>query len=161
MTLQDQFGSTDIYVFDQLLRGNIEPGMRVLDAGCGFGRNLVYMLRAGYDIAAVDADPEAVEHVFRLSQALNTGLPAGNFKPALLDSLPFADARFNVVLCNSVLHFANGVQHFDLMLAELWRVLAPGGLFFCRVGSRIGMDFPLVRDGIYRIGDGSEWFPGG
>ena len=158
MTLQDQFGSIDIYVFDQLLRGNIEPGMRVLDAGCGFGRNLVYMLRAGYDIAAVDADPEAVEHVFRLSQALNTGLPAGNFKPALLDSLPFADARFNVVLCNSVLHFANGVQHFDLMLAELWRVLAPGGLFFCRVGSRIGMDFPLVRDGIYRIGDGSEWF---
>ncbi len=158
MTLQDQFGSIDIYVFDQLLRGNIEPGMRVLDAGCGFGRNLVYMLRAGYDIAAVDADPEAVEHVFRLSQALNTGLPAGNFKPALLDSLPFADARFNVVLCNSVLHFANSVQHFDLMLAELWRVLAPGGLFFCRVGSRIGMDFPLVRDGIYRIGDGSEWF---
>ncbi len=158
MTLQDQFGSIDIYVFDQLLRGNIEPGMRVLDAGCGFGRNLVYMLRAGYDIAAVDADPEAVDHVGQLSQSLGTGLPAQNFKAAMLDKLPFPDARFNVVLCNSVLHFADNVQHFDRMLAELWRVLAPGGLFFCRVGSRIGMSFPLVRDSIYTIGDGSEWF---
>ncbi len=158
MTLQDQFGSIDIYVFDQLLRGNIEPGMRVLDAGCGFGRNLVYMLRTGFDITAVDADPEAVDHVQRLSQSLETSLPAENFRSAMLDSLPFADASFNVVLCNSVLHFADGVQHFDRMLAELWRVLAPGGLFFCRVGSRIGMNFPKVRDGIYTIGDGSEWF---
>ena len=40
-TLQDQFGQIDIYVFDQLLRGRIVPGMRVLDAGCGDGRNLV------------------------------------------------------------------------------------------------------------------------
>ena len=47
MTLQDQFGNIDIYVFDQLLRGRIAPGMRVFDAGCGGGRNLVYLLRNG------------------------------------------------------------------------------------------------------------------
>jgi hypothetical protein len=40
----------------------------------------------------------------------------------------------------------------------MWRVLKPGGLFFCRLGSRIGMDFERVRENIYRIGDGSEWF---
>ena len=45
MNLQDEFGSIDIYVFDQLLRGRITPGMRVFDAGCGGGRNLVYLLR--------------------------------------------------------------------------------------------------------------------
>ena len=158
LSLQDQFGSIDIYVFDQLLRGNIAPGMRVLDAGCGYGRNLVYLLREGFDIAAVDADPEAVDHVRRLAASLETGLPAGNFQAALLDALPFSDAAFDVVLCNSVLHFADSEAHFDGMLAELWRVLKPGGLFFCRLGSCIGMDFPQVGPGLYRIGDGSVWF---
>jgi tellurite methyltransferase len=43
--LQEQFGPIDIYLFDQLLKGSIQPGMRVLDAGCGSGRNLVYLLR--------------------------------------------------------------------------------------------------------------------
>ncbi len=157
-SLQDQFGSIDIYVFDQLLRGNIELGMRVLDAGCGFGRNLVYMLHAGFDVFAVDADPEAVDHVRQLSHTLQTGLPAENFKPAFLDALSFGDAAFDVVLCNSVLHFAQDEAHFDRMLNELWRVLAPGGLLFCRIGSRIGMAFPQVRHGIYQIGDGAEWF---
>ena len=42
MTLQDEFGNIDIYLFDQLLRARLRPGMRVLDAGCGGGRNLVY-----------------------------------------------------------------------------------------------------------------------
>ena len=43
------------------------------------------------------------------------------------------------------------------MLNEVWRVLRPGGLLFCRLGSRIGMDFVPLRDGIYRVGS-SEWF---
>ena len=43
------------------------------------------------------------------------------------------------------------------MLRDLWRVLRPGGLLFCRLGSRIGMDFPRLRENIYLVG-GSEWF---
>ena len=39
--LQGEFGQIDIYLFDQLLRGRIMPGMRMFDAGCGYGRNLV------------------------------------------------------------------------------------------------------------------------
>jgi hypothetical protein len=44
------------------------------------------------------------------------------------------------------------------MLAELWRVLKPGGMLFCRLGSRIGMDFQQVREHVFVVGDGSEWF---
>ncbi len=66
MTIQDQFGQIDIYVFDQILRGNIAPGMTVLDAGCGYGRNLVYLLRAGCQVFAVDADAAGVDHVRQL-----------------------------------------------------------------------------------------------
>jgi tellurite methyltransferase len=61
--LQRQFGEIDIYLFDQLLRGRITPGMRILDAGCGSGRNLVYLLREGYDVYGVDRDPFSVDDV--------------------------------------------------------------------------------------------------
>ncbi|MGA7110247.1 MAG: class I SAM-dependent methyltransferase [Terracidiphilus sp.] len=158
MTLQDQFGHIDIYVFDQILRGNIAPGMRVLDAGCGYGRNLVHILREGCEVFAVDADAEGVEHVRRLSAALATGLPPENFKVAPIEQMPFADGFVDVVICSAVLHFARDDQHFLAMLKELWRVLKPGGLLFCRLGSRIGMDFEPVRGHIFRIRDGAEWF---
>jgi SAM-dependent methyltransferase len=158
MSLQDQFGQIDIYVFDQILRGNITPDMRILDAGCGYGRNLVHLLRGGAEIFAVDASTEAIAHVRALAVELAPQLPPQNFQVAAIEAMPFPDDFADVVLCNSVLHFARDEQHFLAMVSELWRVLRPGGLFFCRLGSRIGMDFPRLRANIYRIGDGSEWF---
>ena len=80
MDIQEQFGQIDIYVFDQILRGNIVPGMRVLDAGCGYGRNLVHLLREGCDVFALDADADGIQHVRNLSESLQTGLPDSNFQ---------------------------------------------------------------------------------
>jgi tellurite methyltransferase len=134
LNVQEQFGQIDIYVFDQILRGNIASGMRVLDAGCGYGRNLVHLLRQGCEVFAVDADRDGIEHVRQLSASLETNLPTENF------------------------HFARDEDHFRMMLSELWRVLKPRGMFFCRLGSRIGMDFEWVEGNRYVIGDGSEWF---
>ncbi len=158
LSVQERFGAIDIYVFDQILRGNIAPPMRVLDAGCGYGRNLVYLLRAGCEVFALDADPEGVEHVRQLSAGLGTGLPRENFQVGAIERMPFPDAFSDAVLCNSVLHFARDEDHFRAMLAELWRVLKPGGLLFIRLGSRIGMDFERVRGCTFIVGDGSEWF---
>jgi tellurite methyltransferase len=158
ISIQEQFGQIDIYVFDQILRGNIAPGMRVLDAGCGSGRNLVHLLREGYEVFALDADANGVQHVRQLSESLVTGLPADNFQVGLIERMPFLDEFADVVICNSVLHFARDDSHFRAMLAGLWRVLRPGGILFCRLGSRIGMDFERVRDNLFKMGDGSEWF---
>ena len=158
MTLQDQFGQIDIYLFDQLLRGNILPGMRILDAGCGFGRNLVYLLRSGFDIIAIDANPEAIQHVRALAAELAPTLPPDNFRVSTIEQLDIPTSSAEVVLCNSVLQFARDETHFLSMIEELWRVLTPGGFFFCRLGSRIGMDFEQLRENIFRIPDGSEWF---
>ena len=158
MNVQERFGQIDIYVFDQILRGNIAPGMRILDAGCGYGRNLVHLLREGCEIFAVDTDPEAIEHVRALAAQLAPKLPAANFRVAPIENLDFPGDFADVVLCNSVLHFANGEAHFLAMLSQLWRVLRPGGMLFCRLGSRIGMQFEQVRGNIFRIQDGSEWF---
>ena len=158
LTVQEQFGQIDIYVFDQILRGNIAAGMRVLDAGCGFGRNLVHLLREGCEIFALDANADGVEHVRQLSQSLKTGLPAENFQVGSIERMPFPDDFADVVICNSVLHFARDEEHFRSMVAELWRVLRPGGMLFCRLGSRIGMDFEPVGGNRFVVGDGSEWF---
>jgi tellurite methyltransferase len=158
LTVQEQFGQIDIYVFDQILRGNIAAGMRVLDAGCGYGRNLVHLLREGCEIFALDESSEAIDHVRNLSASLGTGLPAENFQVGFIERIPFPDASVDVVICNSVLHFARDEDHFRKMLAEMWRVLRPGGLFFCRLGSRIGMDFEPAGGNSYVIGDGSVWY---
>ncbi|MGC2162696.1 MAG: class I SAM-dependent methyltransferase [Silvibacterium sp.] len=158
LSLQEQFGQIDIYVFDQILRGNITSELRVLDAGCGYGRNLVHLLREGCEVFAFDANREGVEHVRQLSASLETGLPAENFQVGLIEAMPFPDSFADVVICSSVLHFARDEDHFRAMLSELWRVLRPGGMLFCRLGSRIGMDFEWVQGKRYVIGDGSEWF---
>jgi tellurite methyltransferase len=156
-SIQEQFGQIDIYVFDQILRGNIAPGMRVLDAGCGYGRNLVHLLREGYEVFALDADVQGIQHVRRLAESLKTGLPAENFKVGQVEQMQLPDGFADVVICSAVLHFARDDGHFSAMLAQLWRVLKPGGMLFCRLGSRIGMDFERVRGNLFKVGD-AEWF---
>jgi SAM-dependent methyltransferase len=158
LSVQEQFGQIDIYVFDQILRGNIARGMRVLDAGCGYGRNLVHMLREGCEVFALDSNAEAVDHVRQLSASLNTGLPEENFQVGAIERMPFPDEFADVVICNAVLHFARDEAQFRAILGELWRVLRPGGMLFCRLGSNIGMEFEEVRENIFVVGDGSEWF---
>ena len=163
MTLEQTFGHIDIYLFDQMLRGNITPGMRVLDAGCGSGRNLVYLLRERYDVSAIDASPDAITYVQSLAAHLAPHLPAENIRREAIESLSFPDASFDVVLCNSVLHFARDTPHFSAMHAQLWRVLRPGGLLFCRLASTIGMSFARVgNDPESRLhqlpNDGPIWY---
>ena len=151
LTLQEQFGQIDIYLFDQLLRGRILPGMRIFDAGCGFGRNLVYLSREGYEIFGVDQDPCAVEAVRRLSAA-------ENFRVEAVEAMSFADAMADVAISSAVLHFARDDPQFDAMLRGTWRVLKPGGLFFCRLASSIGIESQVQRVAGRRclLPDGSE-----
>ena len=158
VNLTEQFGAIDIYLFDQLLRGRIRPGMRVFDAGCGNGRNLVYLLREGYDVSGVDADPRAIAEVRRLAAALAPHLPADNFRAESIEATSFADGFADVVLSSAVLHFARDDEQFHAMLRGSWRVLKPGGMFFCRLASEIGMEgrFQRIAGRRFRLLDGSD-----
>jgi tellurite methyltransferase len=143
--LHEQFGQIDIYVFDQLLRGRIGPGMRIFDAGCGFGRNLVYLLREGYEVFGVDADSRAVDATRDLAASLAPSLPAGNFRVEGVEAMSFPDAFADVVISSAVLHFARDDDQFDRMVRGIWRVLKSGGLLFCRLASSIGMEDQVRR----------------
>jgi 2-polyprenyl-3-methyl-5-hydroxy-6-metoxy-1,4-benzoquinol methylase len=156
--LREQFGNIDIYLFDQLLRGRIVPGMRVLDAGCGSGRNIVFLLRAGYDVFGADTDAAAIQAVRRLAQALAPQLPADNFRHEPIERTTFPEAFADVVISSAVLHFAAGAAQFDAMLRGTWRTVKPGGMLFCRPASSIGIESQLHRiDGrVCLLPDGSQ-----
>ena len=158
MDLVAEFGQIDIYLFDQLLRGRIARGMTVLDAGCGAGRNLVYLLRAGFDVLAADGDPAAIDSVRRLAARLAPGLPPENFRAEPVESMSFTDASADVVLSSAVLHFARDDAHFNAMVEGSWRVLRPRGIFFCRLASSIGMEdrVQALAGRRHRLPDGSD-----
>jgi len=138
--LQHQFGQIDIYLFDQILRGRIAPGMRIFDAGCGHGRNLVYLLRERFEVFGVDADPRSIEALRHLSRSLAPALPADNFRAEPIEASSFPDALADFAISSAVLHFARDDQQFDAMLRGTWRVLKPGGILFCRLASSIGIE---------------------
>jgi SAM-dependent methyltransferase len=156
--LEAQFGGIDIYLFDQLLRGRLVPGMRVLDAGCGGGRNLVYLLRSGFEVFGVDADPKAIAAVRQLAATLAPRLPADNFRVETLEAMSFPPAFADAVISNAVLHFARDDAQFGAMLEGSWRVLKPGGLFFCRLTSSIGLETQVrpLAGRWHLLPDGSE-----
>jgi len=156
--LREQFGDIDIYVFDQLLRRRITPGMRVLDAGCGSGRNIVYLLRSGYEVFGVDADAGSIHAVRQLASRVAPRLPSDNFRVEPIERITFPEAFADVVLSSAVLHFARDDAQFMAMLEGSWNVLKHGGLFFCRLASSIGMEHEVtsIAGRRCRLPDGSD-----
>ena len=149
--LQEQFGQIDIYFFDQLLRGRIRPGMKILDAGCGYGRNLVYLMREGFEVYGADQDACAIESLKR-----HTG--SDHFRNEPVESMSFPDEFAEVLISSAVLHFARDDEHFDAMLKGSWRCLKPGGLFFCRLASSIGIERRIrqINGRRHQLPDGSD-----
>jgi tellurite methyltransferase len=156
--LESQFGRIDIYLFDQLLRGRFDGEPRILDAGCGEGRNLLYFLRCGYDVYATDSDPRAIETVRRMAGRLAPDRPNTNFRAEPIERMSFPDRFADVVISSAVLHFARDDDHFAAMVREMWRVLTPGGLFFSRLASDIGIEAHVVPlgSGHFLLPDGSD-----
>jgi tellurite methyltransferase len=158
--LQQTFGNIDIYVFDQLLKGRYNDCKTVLDAGCGGGRNLFYFLRNGFEVFGIDPNPQAIAEVKELSARLAPNNPQGNFAVSIIEEMPYDNDSFDLVICSTVLHFAKDEANFDEMLHSLFRVLKPGGYFFARLASDIGIE-TLVKtlgNSRYLLPDGTERF---
>jgi SAM-dependent methyltransferase len=158
--LHEQFGDIDIYLFDQLLRGRITPAMTVLDAGCGDGRNVVYMLRSGYNVFGADDRPEAIRAVRALAARVAPGTAPENFRVEPVQAMSFPAGFADVVISSAVLHFARDEAHFDAMLTGTWRMLRRGGLLFCRLASTIGLEQQVrpIGEGRFHLPDGTERF---
>jgi len=156
--MQQLFGNIDIYLFDQLLKGTYSQCYKILDVGCGGGRNIIYFLQHGYEVYGIDPNPEAIAAVQELSVALTVTNTTGNFTVGFAETMTFEDQTFDLVICSAVLHFAQNRQHFEAMLTKMWQVIKPGGYLFTRLASNIGIE-TLVQplgQGQYLLPDGSE-----
>lgn len=160
INVSELFGNIDIYLFDQIQKGRFSREMKILDAGAGGGRNLIYFLRSGFEVFAVDKNSEAVEQLKYLSKILAPNLPTENFQVSSVERMPFSDDYFDWIISSAVLHFAENEEHFDKMLAEMWRVLKPNGTLFARLASSIGIENLIIPtgNGKYLLPDGSERF---
>jgi tellurite methyltransferase len=160
VALRDEFGDIDIYLFDQLLRGRFDRRRRVLDAGCGEGRNLVYLMRHGFSCFGIDQNPAAIAVVRTKAETLVSPAAAGNFVVGDLERLPWGAASMDAVICSAVLHFVSDEGQFARIVEELWRVLAPGGLLFARLASNVGLEHRIGPGGgrRARLPDGSDRF---
>ena len=158
--IREFFGDIDIYLFDQIQKGRFAPRMKILDAGCGGGRNLIYFMRMGCDVFAVDQNAEAIAQIKYFAKNLAPDLPFENFQIAAIEQMPFPDNHFDWVISNAVLHFAENKTQFDQMISEMWRVLKPNGVFFARLASSIGIENLIIptENGRYELPDGSERF---
>jgi tellurite methyltransferase len=158
--LQQAFGNIDIYLFDQLLKGRFDDCKKVGDIGCGYGRNLVYFLKNGFEVYGIDQNEEAILEVQRLSKEVQITNPISNFSVALVEDLPFDNDFFDLVICSAVLHFAKDTDHFNEMVRSIWRVMKPGGFLFARLASDIGIEHLVMNigNGRFRLPDGSDRF---
>jgi tellurite methyltransferase len=156
--LQQRYGNIDIYLFDQLLKGRFDQCQRVLDVGIGGARNIHYFLQNGFDVYGIDPLPEAIDNAKRLAAELAPDLLPDNFLVATAEELPFEDQYFDLSICSAIFHFAKNDAHFDAMLRSVWRTLKPGGYFFARLASDIGIE-KLVKplgDHVYLLPDGTN-----
>ncbi len=160
MNPQELFGDLDIYLFDQLLKGRLVPPMRLLDAGCGGGRNLPYFLSAGFQVFGIDQSSASIERVRTLAAQRAPHLPAENFRVEPVEKMSFADSMFDVVISSAVLHFAHDESHWQTMVNEMWRVLRSDGIFFARLASNVGIEnqVKLIEGRRYHLPDGSDRF---
>jgi SAM-dependent methyltransferase len=134
--------------------------MRVLDAGCGEGRNLVYLMREGFDVWGIDQSAQAIDAIRQRARELRYADAHKRFSVQPVERMTFDAAAFDVVISSAVLHFARDEAHWWAMADEMWRVLAPGGVLFARLASTIGHETRVRPLGgrRYVVPDGSERF---
>jgi tellurite methyltransferase len=158
--LNAQLGNIDIYLLDQILKGRFEGKSKVLDVGCGEGRNLIYLAREGFDVYGFDQNPSALQMLRYLLKGINPDFDERKLIEGNAESLPLPAAYFDIVISSAVLHFAQSVEAFHKQIAELFRVVAPGGILFIRMTSDIGLPDTTEDqgNGRYLIPDGSVRF---
>jgi len=99
-----------------------QPGEHILDLGCGDGQLTQRLAATGAKIQGVDASPHMI------AAARGRGVAVDE---ARAESLPYGDGVFDAVFSNAALHWVRGQ---DAMLAEVHRVLRPGGRFVAEMG---------------------------
>ncbi len=128
---------------------------RILDLGCGVGRHVVMLARAGLEVAGIDVSDFALDACrdWLAAEGLSAQLEQGS-----VDALPYPDAHFGAVVSHGVLDqvplsVARGAMR------EVRRVLAPGGLVHLNLRAPDSFDYGRgeeIERGTYLLAEGHE-----
>lgn len=141
-----EFPDEEVAAFTEHLRRRLSPGARVLDAGCGRGRNALYLAEFGFQVSCIDLSSVAVTITRTRMEQWNL---SGGYQVGSLLELPFSSGCFDAAICVRVLPYH---LKADLLrgLQELRRVLRPGGYLyfdlFDREDSAYGGGLPVEAD---------------
>lgn len=108
-------------------------GKRFLDLGAGKGRFLIVLAQAGISAIGLELNPAYIGEAKQ--RALDAGVSI-DIREGKVEALPFADNSFDDANASEVIEH---VESPELMLKELYRVLAPGGMAYLSVPNRFGM----------------------
>ena len=135
--LNKEVGNIDLYLLDQILKNRFKKNMKILDAGCGEGRNSHFFVKNGYNIYGIDNDSNAIRMAKMIFRSINSEI-SENFLQSELSLTPFTDNFFDAVICCSVLHFSRDTIHFEEIIQEIGRILKPQGTLLIRMSDRKG-----------------------
>ena len=155
-SVQELLKQTDIYLVDQIMKGRYNPSDKILEAGCGGGKNMDWFVKNDFQVYGIDQSEAAILHL----KSIYPNLEEEKLQISLVENLPFLDNYFDHIISSAVLHFAGSEDHFKEMVTEMMRVLKPGGSMFIRMTSNIGIEDKvlLLGAGNYQIPDGSMRF---
>lgn len=121
---------------------------KVLDIGCGGGRNTEMLINLGFDVFACDFYQGMVRTTKNrlIKKGFKSKFVAGRIKKASMTELPYDSNNFDIVLCHGVYHNAQSLEEFDCALEESARVLKMGGHLYFNIftSDLIAEDFKNV-----------------
>lgn len=131
-----------------------QPGEHILDLGCGDGQLTLRLAATGAQVTGVDGSPAMV------AAARGRGVRAEH---ASAEALPYAEGAFDAVFSNAALHW---VRDQDAMMAEVHRVLKPGGRVVAEMGGhgniaaiRVALAAALAQHGYPGREDDVNYYP--
>jgi len=154
-TLKEHIKDVDIYILDQILKDRYQSGAKILDAGCGSGRNLRWFYQPDYEIYGTDTNKDQLKFCQELYEKQKN-----NFKYSDIEETPYESNYFDHVICIAVLHFAKDLNQFLKMFDELLRILKPQGSLLIRTATNIGIENQVQKmsNGVFNLPDGSTRF---
>lgn len=154
--LNNELGNIDLYLLDQILKDRFPADAKILDAGCGEGRNLTYFLNNRYDVYGIDQNEDAIRMLHFILGSKYPQVSKSNFTVGSLSDLPYGEESFDYITCSAVLHFSSSHEHFWSMFDQLNHVLKKGGQLFIRMTSEFGLDnLTIDKNGQADLKDGS------
>lgn len=126
-------GNTDLYLVDQILKGQFDHCFNILDAGCGEGRNLRYFVHQHRNVVGIDWD----ELALKMARMTYKDVAPESFILADLTHIGLPESVFDLAISSAVLHFAKDRNEFLKMMEEILRVLKDQGILFLRMATEI------------------------